>query len=75
MTGIGFAPLASGGPQRDRDLTVPELIQQMFAAKNMMCTANPCYGCYLVASALFCGCVYTEEVDEQILNVQNMNSS
>ena len=51
-----------------------ELIQQMFDAKNMMCTANPRYGCYFAASALFRGCMYTEEVDEQILNVQNKNS-
>ena len=55
-------------------LTVPELIQQMFDATNMMCTANPCYGCYLAASALFRGCMYTEDVDEQILDVQNKNS-
>merc|ERR1711941_86109 len=44
----GFAPLTSRGSQQYRALTVPELTQQMFDAK---------------------------EVDEQMLNVQNKNSS
>merc|ERR1712097_192739 len=34
---IGFAPLTSRGSQQYRALTVPELTQQMFDAKNMMC--------------------------------------
>merc|ERR1712093_279553 len=34
---IGFAPLTSRGSQVYRALTVPELTQQMFDAKNMMC--------------------------------------
>jgi len=62
MTGFGLAPLASGGSQQYRVLTVPELIQQMFDAKNMMCTADTRCGGYLVAAALFRGCMYTEEV-------------
>ena len=32
----GFAPLTSRGSQQYRALTVPELTQQMFDAKNMM---------------------------------------
>merc|ERR1712196_395532 len=49
----GFAPLTSRGSQQYRALTVPELTQQMFDAKNMS----------------------SKEVDEQMLNVQNKNSS
>ena len=37
----GFAPLTSRGSQQYRALTVPELTQQMFDAKNMMCAADP----------------------------------
>ncbi|KAJ1376559.1 Tubulin/FtsZ, GTPase domain [Sesbania bispinosa] len=33
----GFAPLTSRGSQQYRALSVPELIQQMWDAKNMMC--------------------------------------
>ena len=57
MTGFGSAPLASGGPQQYSVLTVPELIQQMFNAKNMKCTTDP--RC-LVAAALFRGCLCTQ---------------
>merc|ERR1712071_81978 len=47
----GFAPLTSRGSQQYRALTVPELTQQMFDAKNMMCASDPRHGRYLTASA------------------------
>ena len=72
---IGFAPLTSRGSQQYRALTVPELTQQMFDAKNMMAAADPRHGRYLTACALFRGRMSTKEVDEQMLNVQNKNSS
>ncbi len=72
---IGFAPLTSRGSQQYRALTVPELTQQMWDAKNMMCAADPRHGRYLTASAMFRGRMSTKEVDEQMLNVQNKNSS
>ena len=72
---VGFAPLTSRGSQQYRALSVPELTQQMWDAKNMMCAADPRHGRYLTASALFRGRMSTKEVDEQMLNVQNKNSS
>merc|ERR1712088_283448 len=71
----GFSPLTSRGSQQYRALTVPELTQQMFDAKNMMCASDPRHGRYLTASAVFRGRMSTKEVDEQMLNVQNKNSS
>ena len=50
---MGFTPLTSRGSQQYRALTVPELTQQMWDAKNMMCAADPRHGRYLTASALF----------------------
>ncbi|CAK0811617.1 unnamed protein product [Prorocentrum cordatum] len=41
----------------------------------MMCAADPRHGRYLTAAALFRGRMSTKEVDEQMLNVQNKNSS
>jgi len=41
----------------------------------MMCAADPRHGRYLTATALFRGRMSTKEVDEQMLNVQNKNSS
>merc|ERR1711975_205785 len=43
--------------------------------KNMMCAADPRHGRYLTACGLFRGRMSTKEVDEQMLNVQNKNSS
>merc|ERR1712019_165590 len=71
----GFAPLTSRGSQQYRALTVPELTQQMFDAKNMMCASDPRHGRYLTCAAMFRGRMSSKEVDEQMLNVQNMNSS
>ena len=50
---VGFTPLTSRGSQQYRALSVPELTQQMWDAKNMMCAADPRHGRYLTASALF----------------------
>jgi len=72
---IGFAPLTSRGSQQYRALSVPELTQQMFDAKNMMCASDPRHGRYLTAAAMFRGRMSSKEVDEQMLNVQNKNSS
>jgi len=46
----GFAPLTSRGSQQYRALTVPELTQQMFDAKNMMAACDPRHGRYLTVA-------------------------
>ena len=50
---VGFAPLTSRGSQQYRAVTVPELTQQMFDAKNMMAASDPRHGRYLTVSVLF----------------------
>ncbi|XP_076151853.1 tubulin beta-2A chain isoform X4 [Alosa pseudoharengus] len=71
----GFAPLTSRGSQQYRALSVPELTQQMFDAKNMMAACDPRHGRYLTVAAIFRGRMSMKEVDEQMLSVQNKNSS
>merc|ERR1719199_2253106 len=71
----GYAPIMARGAPGQRAMTVPELTQQIFDAKNMMCAVDPRHGRYLTASAIFRGRMSTKEVDEQMLNVQNKNSS
>nr|CAH0103019.1 unnamed protein product [Daphnia galeata] len=71
----GFAPLTARGSQQYRALSVPELTQQMFDAKNMMAACDPRHGRYLTVAAIFRGRMSMKEVDEQMLNVQNKNSS
>ena len=48
----GFAPLTARGSQQYRAVTVPELTQQMFDAKNMMAASDPRHGRYLTVSSL-----------------------
>lgn len=71
----GFAPLTARGTAQYRNLTVAELTQQMFDAKNMMCAADPRHGRYLTAAAMFRGRMSMKEVDEQMLSVQTKNSA
>lgn len=47
---VGYAPLTARGSQQYRAVTVPELTQQMFDAKNMMAASDPRHGRYLTAS-------------------------
>jgi len=72
---IGYAPIMARGSPGQRAMTVPELTQQIFDAKNMMCAVDPRQGRYLTAMAFFRGAISTREVEEQMLNVQNKNSS
>ncbi|XP_012893167.1 PREDICTED: tubulin beta chain [Dipodomys ordii] len=47
----------------------------MFDTKNMMVACDPRHGCYLTAAAIFRGRMSMKEVDEQMLKMQNKNSS
>ncbi|KAF9964088.1 alpha-tubulin [Mortierella alpina] len=72
---VGFAPLTAQNSTSFRALTVPELTQQIFDAKNMMAAADPRHGRYLTVAAIFRGRMSTKDVEEQMLNIQNKNSS
>jgi len=48
----GFAPLTARGSQQYRAVTVPELTQQMFDAKNMMAASDPRHGRYLTVCTM-----------------------
>ncbi|XP_030636090.1 tubulin beta-1 chain isoform X6 [Chanos chanos] len=71
----GFAPLTARGSQQYRALTVPELTQQMFDARNMMTACDPRRGRYLTVAGVFRGRMSTKEVDEQMLAIQQKNSN
>jgi len=72
---VGIAPLTSAQSTNFRAVTVPELTQQMFDTKNMMAACDPRHGRYLTASAMFRGKISTKEIDEQMQNIKNKNSS
>lgn len=72
---VGFAPLTPRGSSAHRVLTVAELTEQMFDTKYMMCAADPRHGKYLAACAMFRGRMPSKEVDDEMVNIQNKNSS
>jgi tubulin beta len=49
---VGFAPLTARGANSFRAVSVPELVQQMFDAKNMMAASNFHNGRFLTCSAI-----------------------
>jgi len=71
----GFAPLCARGSAAYSSMSVSELTQQMFDAKNMMAAADPRHGRYLTAATIFRGPISMKEVDEQIYQIQNKNAS
>jgi len=71
----GFAPLTAASSKGYRALSVPEITQQMFDSRNMMTACDPRHGRYLTAACMFRGRMSMKEVDEQMLNIQNKNSS
>ncbi|KAF8566865.1 hypothetical protein P879_04519 [Paragonimus westermani] len=70
-----FAPLSSREGRQFQVQSVSELTQQMFDSKNMMAKCDPQRGRYLTVATMFRGPVSMREVDEQMLTVQNRNSS
>ncbi|GAA5932449.1 hypothetical protein JCM3775_005922 [Rhodotorula graminis] len=71
---VGFAPLTAKGSQSFRAVTVPELAQQMFDAKNMMAASDPRMGRYLTVAALWRGKVSLRDIDDTMLAVQQKNA-
>ena len=71
----GFAPLTSRTSQQYASVTVKELIDQCFSARNMMAACDPRHGRYLTAGLVFRGRMSVREVDENMMQIQNKNSS
>jgi tubulin beta len=72
---VGYAPLTSRVGIEYRTISVPDLVAQMFDVNNMMAACDPRTGRYLTASAMFRGKMSTKEVDDQMMNIKNKNSS
>jgi tubulin beta len=62
----GYAPLTARGSANFRAVSIPELTQQMFDAKNMMAASDPRHGRYLTVAAVFRGKVAMKEIEDQM---------
>ncbi|KAI0399520.1 tubulin beta chain [Xylaria palmicola] len=74
---VGYAPLTSLTPGAGafRNLTAQALTQQMFDPRNMMAASDFRNGRFLTCSAMFRGNLSMKEVEAQIHEVQNRNST
>lgn len=70
-----FAPLTSRMNAAYTAASVPELVRQIFDAKNLMCACDPRRGKYLTVASIFRGRLSVREVDEQMANIQDKNST
>ena len=71
----GFAPLQARGTNAYTNPQVSQLVTQMFDSKNMMAACDPRQGRYLTVAAIFRGRMSMKEVDDQMFNIQDKNSS
>ncbi|XP_061727171.1 tubulin beta chain-like isoform X3 [Cydia pomonella] len=71
----GFAPLTARNSFDYRAQNVSELMSQMFNPGNMMTACDPRHGRYLTVATMFRGRMSMREVDNQIVAIQNKNSS
>jgi len=71
----GFAPLTPRHSLQYRAVSVMELTQQMFDPRNMMSACDPRNGRYLTVAAIFRGQMSMKDVDQNMFEVQNKNSS
>ncbi|CAI8024664.1 Tubulin beta-2 chain [Geodia barretti] len=71
----GNSPLSSRTTVNFSAVNVPELTRQMFDPMNMMAACDPRHGRYLTAAMVFRGRMSVREVDDQVLQLQNKNSS
>ncbi|KAJ2801608.1 hypothetical protein H4R20_003603 [Coemansia guatemalensis] len=71
----GIAPLTSAKNISYRNITVPDLCQQMYNADNMMVNIDPRHGRYLTCATMFRGRVSLQECEDTIWNYAEKNSS
>ncbi|KAF6002661.1 hypothetical protein CCYA_CCYA08G2291 [Cyanidiococcus yangmingshanensis] len=73
---VSLAPLTATASTAYRHLSIADLTQQMFDAKNQFVACDPRQGRYLTAAAYFRGSrISTKDVDEQMSMVQSKNSA
>ena len=70
-----YAPLNFNTSSQYKSPTVPDLVQQLFNPKNLMCDVDPRSGRYLTGSVLFRGKLQTSEAEETLFVYKQNNSN
>ncbi|KAI5692259.1 tubulin beta chain-like [Diaphorina citri] len=69
----GNAPLVSPSLIDYKAMSIGELTQELFDAKNMMVACDPRHGKYLTVATIFRGELSVKEIDDHIVNIHNNN--
>ncbi|KAJ2780998.1 Tubulin beta-6 chain [Coemansia javaensis] len=70
----GITPLTAATSVSYRNVTVPDLCQQMYEAQNMMVNVDPRHGRYMTCAAMFRGKVSLKECEDTVWNYAEKNS-
>ncbi|XP_019866612.1 tubulin beta chain-like isoform X2 [Aethina tumida] len=70
-----FVPIISREHLPYKAGSVPELVRELFDVNNYMSQCDPRKGKFLTVACIFRGRMSTREVDEQMVNIQDKNSS
>ncbi|KAJ2722226.1 Tubulin beta-3 chain [Coemansia sp. Benny D115] len=71
----GIAPLTASKMKDYRQVTVPDLCQQMYQTQNMMVDCNPHHGRYLTCATMFRGKVSVKECEDCVLSYTDKHAS
>ncbi|KAJ1819208.1 Tubulin beta-1 chain [Coemansia sp. RSA 2675] len=71
----GIAPLTGVQAMSYRNITVPDLCQQMYGAQNMLVNTDPRHGRYLTCATMFRGKVSLKECEDTISSYTAKNQS
>lgn len=69
----GFAPLTSRISEPYRQISVADLVNQIFDSRNQMAAFDPLDGRYLTCAAIFRGIVSSKEIEQQLMVIQEKN--
>lgn len=70
-----LAPLINSRDLEYENLEVGDLVKEMFDSKNSFCEADISKGKFMTAACVFRGDVSTSEIDKNLNNLKNRNSS
>ncbi|KAJ1719816.1 structural constituent of cytoskeleton [Coemansia erecta] len=71
----GLAPLTSAATASYRQISVPDMCQQLYGAQNMLVNCDPRHGRYLTCAVMFRGKVSVKECEDTVLGYADKHTS
>ncbi|KAJ2376966.1 hypothetical protein IW150_001661 [Coemansia sp. RSA 2607] len=71
----GLAPLTSAAAANYRQVSVPDMCQQLYGAQNMLVNCDPRHGRYMTCAVMFRGKVSVKECEDTVLGYADKHTS